>query len=107
MKSEMVIAVLGVICTMLSIFIAFISYKNTKEKEKRNETVAEAKGEAFVNFKLDYISKGVDDIRLEQKQQGTDIKELTARIIKVEESSKQAHKRIDEIATTRGERENE
>lgn len=107
MRLEIVIAILGTFCTLLSILIAFLTFRYSKEKDTKDETITEAKGEAFVNFKLDYISKGVDDIRLEQRQQGNDIKHLTERMIKAEESLKQAHKRISEVAATKGERENE
>lgn len=104
---ETLVTVLGVICTILSISIAYLTLKYSREKDSKDETITEAKGEAFVNFKLDYISKGVDDIRLEQRQQGNDIKHLTERMIKAEESLKQAHKRISEIAATKGEKEDE
>ncbi|WP_426251383.1 hypothetical protein [Paenibacillus pabuli] len=44
---------------------------------------------------MDYIKRGVDDIRLEQRAQAQRVDVLSERVTRVEESAKQAHKRID------------
>ncbi|MGE6576253.1 hypothetical protein ACQKFM_15155 [Paenibacillus xylanexedens] len=44
---------------------------------------------------VDYIKRGVDDIRLEQRVQAQRVDALSERVTRVEESAKQAHKRID------------
>ncbi|MGG4453792.1 hypothetical protein [Brevibacillus porteri] len=46
---------------------------------------------------MDYIKRGVDDIRFEQKAQGKRTDELSDRVTRVQESTKQAHKRLDRI----------
>ncbi|WP_150112247.1 hypothetical protein [Clostridium hydrogeniformans] len=55
------------------------------------------KSNAYLSTRLDYISKGVDDIRLDIKAQDRQIADMNSRLIRVEESSKSAHKRIDTI----------
>ena len=47
--------------------------------------------------KLEYISKGVDDIRIDQKASERQMVSFGERITRVEESSKQAHKRLDNL----------
>lgn len=46
---------------------------------------------------IGYIKAGVDDIKTEQKEQRKTNIELVSRLTAVEESAKQAHKRIDEL----------
>ena len=71
---------------------------------KRNNVVdikKDAAETATINVKLDTINKGVEDIKLEQKSTNKDIKDLNERIVVVEQSTKSAHNRIDEL-TERG-----
>lgn len=46
---------------------------------------------------VDYIRRGVDDIRLDQRAQGQLIAALTERVTRLEESYKSLHKRVDKI----------
>jgi outer membrane murein-binding lipoprotein Lpp len=50
-----------------------------------------------VIVKLEGISTGIAEIKSEVKNVKEDIKECRERLIKVEESAKQAHKRLDGI----------
>ncbi|MBJ8205883.1 hypothetical protein JDS91_32425, partial [Bacillus cereus] len=52
---------------------------------------------AETNAKLEYISKGVDDIRIDLKANEKQMIVLGERITRVEESAKQAHKRLDNV----------
>lgn len=67
---------------------------------KRNNIVdikKDAAEMATINVKLDAIGKGIDDIKLEQKTVRKNIKDLSDIVLKVEESTKSAHHRFDEI----------
>jgi hypothetical protein len=46
---------------------------------------------------LEYIRRGVDDIRLDQRVQSQRIDVLSERVTRIEESSKSLHKRTDEL----------
>jgi septal ring factor EnvC (AmiA/AmiB activator) len=84
---------ISVVSVSASIIFAYANYKksaNTDIKKEAAET-------ATINVKLDSISKGVDDIKLEQKSTNRDVKDLCERMIAVEQSTKSAHKRIDDI----------
>ncbi|WP_301170999.1 hypothetical protein [Brevibacillus nitrificans] len=67
------------------------SRKMNQDLERR------ASADAFQRADVEYIKRGVDDIRLEQNSQGKRIDELTERVTRVEESVKQAHKRLDRL----------
>ena len=83
--------------------VAFAIYAGVNNM-KRNSTVdikKDAVEMATINVKLDTIGRGVDDIKLEQKTISKDVKNLSDRVFKVEESTKSAHHRIDEIIERR------
>ena len=52
-----------------------------------------------VIVKLENISAGITEIKTEMSNVKSDIKDLRDRLIVVEQSSKQAHKRIDTLDT--------
>lgn len=81
------------LCTIGGFVVALITLQRKSNKDIRADTKEEAETKA----KLDYISKGVDDIRIDIKAQQRDIQELKERVIKNEASLKSAHKRIDNI----------
>jgi septal ring factor EnvC (AmiA/AmiB activator) len=84
---------IALFCTILGVSISYLTFQRNKDNAIRAETREDAETRA----KLDYISKGVDDIRLDIKTQDRKINEIIERVAKVEESSKSAHHRIDNI----------
>lgn len=81
------------ICSLLGAVIGYVTFNRNRDKDIKKDTKEEAETKA----KLDYISKGVDDIRIDFKTQQRDMQELKERVIKNEASIKSAHKRIDGI----------
>lgn len=79
--------------------VAFAIYAGTSNLKRNNTTdiKKDAAETATINVKLDTINRGVEDIKLEQKSISKDIKELSDRVLVVEQSTKSAHHRIDEI----------
>lgn len=80
-------------CTLLGAVLSFLTFQRNKGRDIRADTKEGAETKA----KLDYISKGVDDIKIDFKVQQREMQELKERVIKNEESTKSAHKRIDAI----------
>ena len=67
---------------------------NVKRNEK-NDTKADASQLTTVIVKLESIGNGITEIKSEMNNVKNEQKESRERIIKVEESAKQAHKRLD------------
>ncbi len=69
----------------------------TAVRNKKTDDTKEAKEDGIILTELGYIKSGVDDIKHKQEEQEKRnidfVRELTA----VEESAKQAHKRIDKL----------
>lgn len=68
-----------------------------KEVEAVNEAKEEASHTSAVLLELGHIKCSIEDMKKAQEKQIDQTRELLVRIVAVEESAKQAHKRIDEI----------
>ncbi|MBQ3411217.1 hypothetical protein NYE71_32015 [Bacillus sp. FSL K6-0273] len=84
---------IGVLIAIASALIGYFSYSLNRSKEIKSDGQQGAEMKA----KLEYISKGVDDIRIDQKASERQMVSFGERITRVEESSKQAHKRLDNL----------
>ena len=81
------------------ISLAFGLYQgvsNIKRAEKQ-ENKSEATQITAVIVKLETIGEGVNEIKADMRNIKNDIYEIRERLTKVEESSKSAHHRIDEM----------
>ncbi|MGE8207694.1 hypothetical protein ACQKP0_24805 [Heyndrickxia sp. NPDC080065] len=95
---------LGVLISVLGLIIAYQGFqlnkqKNLSEQQKneKDDARTDAKESAEIKAQLDYIGKGVDDIRIDLRTNERQMAALGERVTRVEESSKQAHKRLDTI----------
>ncbi|MCQ6307080.1 hypothetical protein [Bacillus cereus] len=84
---------LGVLIALLSLAISYLGYALNKSKSIK----ADGQQSAEVKAELGYIRKGVDDIRIDLKASEKQMVALGERVTRVEESTKQAHKRLDTI----------
>lgn len=84
---------IGVLIAVISVVFSILGYTLNKSKETKSESRQDAK----IQAQLDYIGKGVDDIRIDLKANEKQLVHLGERVTRVEESSKQAHKRLDNL----------
>ncbi|MDU6114576.1 MAG: hypothetical protein E6649_09165 [Paeniclostridium sordellii] len=82
-----------VICTIVGAIVGYMSYQKKNQKDIEND----AAQKTSLSTKLDYISKGVDDIRLDFKAQAREIQDIKMDMVKLKESTKSAHHRLDEL----------
>ena len=64
-------------------------------RNKKTDDTKEAKEDGIILTELGYIKSGVDDIKHKQADQDKQNLEFVRELTKVEESAKQAHRRID------------
>ena len=83
---SLVVGAAGIVFGLVTLF------RNKKQDD--NEA---GKASGTILSDIGYIKAGVDDIKTEQKEQRKTNIELVSRLTAVEESTKQAHKRIDEL----------
>lgn len=80
-------AVIGIICTVLGALFGFSSYRRYIKRDGAEQ--------GRERSDIEYIKRRTDDILLEQKNTNMTLSSHAERITRVEESVKQAHKRID------------
>ena len=86
---------IAVLLSMLSFaFIVWQGTSNSKRNEKA-ETKNDVSQLTAVIVKLEMIGTGINEIKTEVSSVKTDIQDIRERLVKVEESSKSAHKRLD------------
>lgn len=86
-----------VIIAVLGLVVSYQAYQLNKDKESKSDV----KQSTRIETQLEAIGKGVDDIRIDLKSNEKNISQLSERVTRVEESSKQAHLRINQIEGVR------
>lgn len=88
-----ILPVISVISTLCAIVFGYAAFARNGKKD----TADEAKSDATVLTEIGYIKGGIDDIKTEQREQRKTNLEVLTRLTAVEESAKQAHKRMDHL----------
>ncbi len=87
------LSVLSVVSTVCAIFFGYKAYVRNRDTDVKED----AKDNATLLTEIGYIKANTDEIKAEQKEQRKTNLDFLTRLTAVEESVKQAHKRIDEI----------
>ena len=102
------IANVGLLLTLVGCVVGFLTYNLAKKKEDKQEIKEDSSTQARLEIQLEYILKGINDIKEEMRDIKTDAKctkdeqdrkinDLVERIARQDESLKSAHKREDEL----------
>lgn len=83
----------GLVSTLLGIVVTVFKLRKDDNKEIKEKAINESK----VGQEIFYISKNIEDIKFNQRTFTEEIKNINDRLIKTEESIKNAHIRIDHI----------
>ena len=84
---------IGIICAIGGLLIGFFTFNRSRDNDVKND----ASELAVIRTTLTNISTGVSNIQVDIKANERRTNELSERVIRVEESTKQAHKRIDSL----------
>ena len=84
---------IGVIISLAAVLISALSLLLTGRKGVRED----AAGTARLEAKLDSISSGVEDIRVETRTMRSRVDGLAERVSAVESSCRSAHHRLDQM----------
>ena len=90
MAVQILISLSGVLISLIFSYLAF-------SRLKRQDLHTDGAEKGSMASDIGYIKAGVDDLKREQREINLNVKELSERVTRCEESCKQAHKRIDEI----------
>ncbi len=84
---------IGVAGTLMGFLFSYLTFQRNRDKDIKSD----AKEDGVIKTKLDAIGKGVDDIRIDLKANEKQMSRMNEQIIRVDESTKSAHKRIDKL----------
>lgn len=86
--------ILGLVFGFSGMMLGWLSWLRSRKKDSEAET-----GQS-ITFRVDleYIKRGVDDIRVDQRRLRDEMGTMADRLARVEESAKSAHRRLDEYA---------
>jgi septal ring factor EnvC (AmiA/AmiB activator) len=87
------VAIVGLLCTLVGGVIGFLSFSRSRDKDVKSD----ASELAVIRTTLTNISTGVSNIQVDIKANERRTNELSERVIRIDESLKSAHKRIDFI----------
>lgn len=85
--------IVGIGGVLLGLLFNYKNFRRTQDKDLKVDTTQDAE----MKFKIDYISKGVDDIRLDIKATKGDVDTLKTCVARIDESCKSAHHRINGV----------
>ena len=87
----------SLVFTILGGILGYATFNMNSKKNAKQETKEEVSIMTKLDTKLSLISKNVDEIRLDNKDFNKSIHQLGERVSAVEQSTKQAHHRIDSL----------
>lgn len=93
MSWEIFSAGLGVVGTVCAIVFGYLAFK----RNNKSDDNAAGKKDGVLLTEIGYIKSGVDDIKRKQEKEDERHVQVVSRLTAVEESAKQAHKRIDRL----------
>ena len=85
--------IVGAFGTLSGFIISYLAFQRNRDKEIRKD----ADSGAVIRTKLDSIGEGVNDIRVDLKVNDRQLNNLSKDFVRIDESVKSAHKRIDKV----------
>lgn len=86
-------AIIGVVSALFGMLVSYLTFIRKRD----NEITSKAKKEGIIETKLNSIDSGIHDIRLDFKANEQQMILMNEKLIRVHESTKTAHKRIDNL----------
>lgn len=81
-----VVGLAGMVCSLVALF-----------RNKKSDDTQAGKEDGIVLTELGYIKAGVDDLKRDNRDMRIEMQSLHDKVTRVEESCKQAHKRVDKL----------
>ena len=91
--STELVVLIGLVCTILGATFGYAKLRRECDDDIKQDAISD--GELKAN--ITYIRQGVEDIKVDLRVQQKRTDELSERVVRIEESAKQAHLRINEI----------
>ncbi|MBS4188662.1 hypothetical protein KHA94_00310 [Bacillus sp. FJAT-49705] len=87
------VTAIGLFCTLLGAVITFLTFNRNRDKDVKSD----ASRNAVIETKLDNINHSVNTIAVDLKTSERRWTETDKEVVRIDESVKSAHKRIDAL----------
>ena len=84
---------IALLCSVLGASLSFLSFQRNGRKETEDRVKRETKNEA----QLDYIQKGIDEVRFNDRVRDEQLKNMNDRLIIIENETRVLFKRCDKL----------
>lgn len=85
--------IVAIVVPLLALCFTALSFRRTEN----HDTSASAMERATMTADIRYIRSSIDEIKLENKSIQKDVSDMAKKIVEVEASTREAHRRIDDI----------
>lgn len=87
----------AIVTGLSGILLGWIAHIKTARKDAVDAATRDTAIDTALKSDVDYIKRGVDDIKLDMRAQATKIEDIDRRVTRVEEAQKNARHRLDAI----------
>lgn len=94
-QTGLYVGILGGVLGAAGVVVSMVLGISYHRRLKKQDFAANISTETILKVDIDYIKHGIDDIKTDQRDMHEDLGSLSERVIRVEESVKSAHKRLD------------
>lgn len=85
--------IIGAGSVIFGMVITYFTFVRNRDKDIINN----AKEDATISTQLQHISSGVNDIKVDMKTNEKQMDRMQEQIVRIDESTKSAHKRLDRV----------
>lgn len=87
----------AIVTGLSGIVLGWIARIKADKKDAADMAAKDAAIDTALKSDVDYIKRGIDDIKVDMRVQATKIEDIDRRVTRVEESTKSAHHRLDTL----------
>ena len=87
----------AIVTGLSGILLGWIAHIKTARKDAVDAATHDTAIDTALKSDVDYIKRGVDDIKLDMRAQASKVEGIDRRVTRVEESAKSAHHRLDRL----------
>lgn len=88
---------IALLCTVMGIIFSYLSFNRHQKRDIEKDTKEEVSEITKATQELKHVSNGINDIKLDIREMNRNMSNTNEKVIRLEESVKQAHKRIDSL----------
>ncbi len=89
----MTFGIIGAVCGVAGIVFGLV----TLFRNKKSDDTSEGKQDGIILTQMGYMQAGIDDIKKDNREFREDVQKLHETVARIDESNKQAHKRITKL----------